>query len=151
MKLLRHSKILEIIQTKKIMTQEELAEALRDEGFDVTQATVSRDIKELKLIKIQDADGGYRYSSGLQSTNADVTPKYRNILFEAVTKADFAGNIAVVKCHSGMGMAAATAIDAVNAGEIVGSIAGDDTIIVVLRNESGATQFVRELNKMLKR
>lgn len=150
MKLMRHSKILELVQTRKIVTQEELAEALKGCGFDVTQATVSRDIKELRLVKIQCEDGSYQYSTGYQEGVADAMPKYRNILMEAVVSVDFACNIVVVKCYSGMGMAAATAIDAVNSGDIVGSIAGDDTILIVLRSEENAAQFAGELIKMLR-
>lgn len=147
MKYLRQAKILELVARQQIETQEELSEQLKRAGFQVTQATVSRDIKELRLVKIQGADGRSRYSESAQE--GDVAPKYRNILREAVLSVDFAGNIAVVKCFSGMGMAAATAIDAMEGSDVVGSIAGDDTILVVMRSEEKAGQFTTELKKML--
>ncbi len=147
MKYLRQAKILELIARQQIETQEELSEQLKRAGFQVTQATVSRDIKELRLVKIQGADGRSRYSESAQE--GDVAPKYRNILKEAVLSVDFAVNIAVVKCFSGMGMAAATAIDAMEGSDVVGSIAGDDTILVVMRSEEKAGQFTTELKKML--
>ena len=147
MKYLRQAKILELVARQQIETQEELSEQLKRAGFQVTQATVSRDIKELRLVKIQGADGRSRYSESAQE--GDVAPKYRNILREAVLSVDFAGNIAVVKCFSGMGMAAATAIDAMEGNDVVGSIAGDDTILVVMRSEEKAGQFTTELKKML--
>ena len=147
MKNLRQAKILELVARQQIETQEELSEQLKRAGFQVTQATVSRDIKELRLVKIQGADGRSRYSESAQE--GDVAPKYRNILREAVLSVDFAGNIAVVKCFSGMGMAAATAIDAMEGSDVVGSIAGDDTILVVMRSEEKAGQFTTELKKML--
>ena len=147
MKYLRQAKILELVARQQIETQEELSEHLKLAGFQVTQATVSRDIKELRLVKIQGADGRSRYSESAQE--GDVAPKYRNILREAVLSVDFAGNIVVVKCFSGMGMAAATAIDAMEGSDVVGSIAGDDTILVVMRSEEKAGQFTTELKKML--
>ncbi len=147
MKYLRQAKILELVARQQIETQEELSEQLKRAGFQVTQATVSRDIKELRLVKIQGADGRSRYSESAQE--GDVAPKYRNILREAVLSVDFAGNIVVVKCFSGMGMAAATAIDAMEGSDVVGSIAGDDTILVVMRSEEKAGQFTTELKKML--
>lgn len=147
MKYLRQTKILELIAKQKIETQEELSAELKKNGFHVTQATVSRDIKELKLVKIQCGDGTSRYSESVQESEA--APKYRNILREAVLSADFAGNIAVVKCFAGMGMAAATAVDAMEGSDVVGSIAGDDTILVVLRSEEKAARFTAELKKML--
>ena len=147
MKYLRQAKILELVARQQIETQEELSEQLKRAGFQVTQATVSRDIKKLRLVKIQGADGRSRYSESAQE--GDVAPKYRNILREAVLSVDFAGNIVVVKCFSGMGMAAATAIDAMEGSDVVGSIAGDDTILVVMRSEEKAGQFTTELKKML--
>ena len=150
MKLLRHSKILELVQNNNIQTQEDLASLLKSSGFDVTQATVSRDIKELRLIKVQIQDGTYKYAVAYKDSS-DRQPKFRNILSEAIIKADFAGNIAVIKCYPGMGMAAATAIDAMNSEEIVGSIAGDDTIFVVLRTDENAARFINDLNKLLSR
>ena len=147
MKYLRQAKLLELIAKQRIETQEELTDELGKAGFRVTQATVSRDIKELRLVKIQGADGVSRYAESAQES--DTSPKYRNILKEAVLSVDFAGNIAVVKCFSGMGMAAATAIDAMEGSDVVGSIAGDDTILVVMRSEELAGKFTRELSKML--
>ncbi len=149
MKNIRQSKILEFISKMNIETQEELVALLQKNGFNVTQATVSRDIKELRLIKVQYESGRSKYAASSQLTHFTPQPKFNKILSDSVIKTDFAGNIAVIKCHTGMAMAAATAIDAMNSSEIVGAVAGDDTVIVVLRGEKDAADFAGGINKLL--
>lgn len=105
MKTKRHAKILEIIRTRPVDTQEELLRWLKESGFDVTQATVSRDIKELRLIKTLDTDGRYRYST-VKLENDTMSSKFHSLFADAVVNIDYAGNIVVIKCLSGMAQAA---------------------------------------------
>jgi len=148
MKYKRHAKIIELIENNIIETQEELAEKLRESGFDVTQATVSRDIKELRLIKVLAENGSYKYAT-IQSPDSNVSSKLRTVFAEAVTKIDYASNIMVIKTLSGMAQAAAAAIDSMNLPEVVGSIAGDDTIMVVLRSEEKAHELMEKFKKII--
>lgn len=143
----RHNKIIEIIKNEHVETQEELTCRLCECGFEVTQATVSRDIKALKLVKVAATDEngariGYKYAQGNQQVIAnELTEKFRNLLKDIIVKADHAGNLAVFKTYSGMANAAAAAIDAMHDSSIVGSVAGDDTVICVLRTEDAAKDF----------
>lgn len=148
MKYNRHSKILEIIEKYNIETQEELAEKLKESGMDITQATVSRDIKELKLIKVMGNSGHYKYASIVQS-EAPVANKLLTIFKESIISCDYANNIIVIKTLPGMAQAAASAIDNLKWADIVGSIAGDDTIMVVCRAEKIAEEMVDKINKMI--
>ncbi len=149
MKYNRHAKILEIIDNNVIETQEELAEKLKEQGVDVTQATVSRDIKDLRLIKVMSSDGRYKYATLTQTEN-HISNRLTTILTEAYVSSDYANNIVVVKTLSGMAQAAASAIDSLKWGEILGSIAGDDTLIIVCRAEKIAEEIVNKFNKMIK-
>lgn len=149
MKYNRHAKILDIIDNNDIETQEELAEKLKQQGMDVTQATVSRDIKELRLIKVMTAEGKYKYSAFAQSEN-QVSNRLITILTEAYVSSDYANNIVVVKTLSGMAQAAGSAIDSLKWTEILGTIAGDDTLIMVCRAEKIAEDIVNKFNKMIK-
>lgn len=148
MKIARHSKILEIIENNEIETQEELAEELRQCGFNVTQATVSRDIKELKLIKTLSENGKYKYAT-MKPQSIELVNRHVNVFAEAVLKIDYACNIIVMKTIPGAAQGAAAAIDAMDMGEIVGSIAGDDTIFVVVRSEEKATEIVEKFRKYI--
>ncbi len=148
MKLERHSKILEIIKSKNIETQEELAEELKKLGMDVTQATVSRDIKELKLIKVLSDKGTYKYAVIEPSENF-LSNKLVNIFTHTVISVENVQNIVVVKTISGSGSAAAEAIDSMNLTGIAGSIAGDNTIFILAINEEKALELVKKLKKML--
>ena len=130
MKVSRHTKILELIEKYDIETQDELAAKLREEGFDVTQATVSRDIRELKLTKIPTSGGKQKYAVIGDSGEA-MAQKYERVLREAFISVDMAQNILVIKTVAGMANAVCAAIDAMNMKEIVGSVAGDDTIRTV--------------------
>ncbi|MFY9177704.1 MAG: arginine repressor [Caldicoprobacterales bacterium] len=150
MKYNRHSKILEIIEKKDIETQEELAEELRKEGIDVTQATVSRDIKELRLVKVLAPSGVYKYAV-IDSNNVDISPKLIRVFAESVLSIDHANNLVVIKTLAGSAQAAASAIDALNWKEIVGSIAGDDTIMVVIRENESVIEVIDRFNKLIQR
>jgi len=149
MKYNRHAKILEIIEKYVIETQEELAEKLKEQGMDVTQATVSRDIKELRLVKVQTDDGRYRYAPLAQSENV-ISNKLLTVLTESLVSIDYANNIVVVKTLPGMAQAAASAIDSMKWTEIVGTIAGDDTIMIVCRAEKIAEDLVNRFNRLAK-
>ncbi len=152
----RHGKILELIKNEKIETQDELTNRLCECGIDVTQATVSRDIKELKLVKVADTDKngariGYKYvQSGRSELAEGLTEKFRSLLKDIVVSSDHAGNLAVFKTYSGMANAAAAAIDAMHYSSIVGSVAGDDTILCVLRSEQEAREFSELIEQTLK-
>ncbi|MCX7747512.1 MAG: arginine repressor [Clostridia bacterium] len=149
MKYNRHAKILEVIEKNAIETQEELAEKLREMGMDVTQATVSRDIKELRLIKAMTEDGRYRYAPFAQAEST-VSNKLLTIFIESFVSSDYANNIVIVKTLPGMAQASASAVDSLKWPEIIGTIAGDDTIMIVCRAEKIAEELVNKFNKMAK-
>lgn len=148
MKKKRHAKIKEIIADYCIETQEELLAHLREAGFDVTQATVSRDIKELRLMKALDENEVYRYMSPRNEQDA-AAMNYNDIFVKAVISVDYAMNDVVIKCHTGMAQAACAALDSMEANHIVGTLAGEDTIFIVTKGESQAQELVRELNLIL--
>ena len=149
MKTKRHAKILEIIRTRPVDTQEELLRWLKESGFDVTQATVSRDIKELRLIKTLDTDGRYRYST-VKLENDTMSSKFHSLFADAVVNIDYAGNIVVIKCLSGMAQAACAAMDSLHSDSVVGTLGGDDTFICITKDEGRAVELVTELKKLLK-
>lgn len=140
MKKNRHETILSLIEKQDIGTQEELMVKLNELGYKVTQATVSRDIKALKLVKTPIPGGQYKYSFVKSDTDV-ITDKYKSILTHSVTAVDCAGNMSVVKCYSGMAAAAAAAMDNLMSSNIVGTLAGDDTVFVLCRDENGALEF----------
>ncbi|GFR34277.1 arginine repressor [Thermobrachium celere] len=148
MKISRHAKILEIINNKEIETQEELVEELRKIGMDVTQATISRDIKELKLVKVLTKDGKYKYASMSQSDNY-LTEKLVNIFSQTVLSIDYVNNMIVVKTLSGSASAAAEAIDTLKLDGIVGTIAGDNTIFVLARSNEKAEEIVTRFRRLI--
>ena len=149
MKYSRHAKILELIEKYQIETQEELAEKLREHGMDVTQATVSRDIKELRLIKVMVDDEHYKYAP-ISHSETSITNKLLTIFTESFVSCDYANNIVIVKTLPGMAQASASAVDTLKWTEIVGTIAGDDTIMIVCRAEKIAEELVNKLSKMIK-
>ena len=148
MKLERHSKIVELIGKYEIETQEELAEKLTQAGFNVTQATVSRDIRELKLTKIPGENGQQRYM-GLESPRGTSASKYIRILKDGFVSMDMAQNILVIKTVSGMAMAVAAALDAIKFHEVVGCIAGDDTIMCAVRSVDDTIIVMEKIKKMV--
>ena len=148
MKVERHSKIVELIGKYEIGTQEELAQMLNEAGFNVTQATVSRDIRELKLTKVQAENGRQRYVV-LEAPRGTSAIKYILILKKKKKKMDMAQNILVIKTVSGMAMAVAAALDAIQMHEIVGCIAGDDTIMCAVRSVDDTIILMEKLKKMV--
>lgn len=134
----RHARIMELIENNAIETQEELTAMLSDMGFKVTQATVSRDIKALHIIKTIGQDGKYRYSVNTKEEEVKATAKFHDILNGIVVNIAAAGNIVVIKTYPGMAQAAAAAIDAIIFKDIVGSIAGDDTVFIVVKDNETA-------------
>ncbi|MBQ7492029.1 MAG: arginine repressor [Clostridia bacterium] len=149
MKFKRQAAILEIISNREVKTQEELSRYLCEQGFQTTQATISRDIKELRLIKVASHSGGYQYSTPDQSGSATHLARLKNIFRECVVKIDRAQNLVVLKTLVGMANAAATAIDAMKIPNIVGTIAGDDNILIILRTSEEAEQFCELVSDML--
>ena len=144
----RHAKILELIQKNDIETQEELSAQLEKEGYHVTQATVSRDIRELKLTKVALNSGRQKYVA-LNETSEDLTGKYTRVFREGFVSMDMAQNILIVKTVSGMAMAVAAALDHMDCHEIVGSIAGDDTIMCAVRTVDDTVSLMGRLRKLL--
>ena len=144
----RHAAIIRIIERQSVETQQELAQLLNEEGFDVTQATVSRDINALKLSKIPAANGHQKYVMIHQDEKL-LSAKYVNVLKEGFVSMDMAQNILVVKTVSGMAMAVAAAIDAMKYPEIVGSIAGDDTIMMAIRSVDDTKSIMNQIMLLL--
>lgn len=144
----RHNKILEIISEKDIETQEELAEELKIAGFDVTQATVSRDIKILKLIKMQGISGNYKYVESSKESK-DINDKLYSILANAAVSVENVDNFVVVKTLTGSAMAAAEAIDNLFDMEVAGTIAGDNTIFILARSLDKAEELVSRIRKVI--
>ena len=150
MKVNRHAKIVELINKYQIETQEELADYLNQNGFRVTQATVSRDIRDLKLTKVP-ADNGKQKYAVLQTGQNDLGEKYIRILNDGFLSMDMAQNILVIKTVSGMAMAVAVALDAMKWNEIVGCIAGDDTIMCAVRSVDDTIILMEKIRKLLKK
>ena len=148
MKKKRQEQIIEIIQNHEVETQEDLAGYLTEAGYAVTQATVSRDIKELRLVKTMVSDGKYRYAPSASDSNADIGTKYA-VFSQSTRSVDCAGNMVVVKCFNGMANAACAVLDAMNHEGVVGSVAGDDTILVVMRDEKSASTLVGKIKELI--
>jgi len=148
MKYDRHSLILKIIEEKDIETQEELAEELRGYGMDVTQATVSRDIKELRLVKVLGKSGIYKYAA-LEQSESDLSDRLIRVFSESVISMEHTDNLIVIKTIVAGAQAAASAIDAMNWPEIIGCIAGDDTILVILRSGSIVGDVLKRFSRLM--
>ena len=148
MKIARHAKIIDLISRNDVETQEELADLLNGEGFRVTQATVSRDIRELKLTKISLNDGRQKYAV-MQASRENMNEKYLRILKDGFLSMDMAQNILVVKTVSGMAMAVAASIDAMQWPEVAGCIAGDDTIMCAIRSADDTVAVMNRLKKLV--
>ncbi len=149
MKYNRHARILEIIENYEIETQDELAEKLREMGMDVTQATISRDIKELRLVKVLTPGGKYRYSV-MNTDTGNMNDRLLVIIKEAFVSSDYANNILVIKTRPGMAQAVAATIDGLGWSDIVGTIAGDDTIMIVCRAEKIAEDLMEKFTRMVR-
>jgi len=149
MKKKRHSLILKLIETKAISTQEELLLLLCESGFDVTQATVSRDIKELKLVKTSDSSGKYSYSLPTESKAEAGKNRFNAILSSSIKSVQYACNMVCVLCNSGMAQAACLAIDELKCEYIIGTLAGEDTIFAMCKSEENAQKVSEMINNML--
>lgn len=150
MKKIRHRKIVEIIEKYNVETQEELAGRLKDAGFAVTQATVSRDIRELKLSKVPTGSGKQKYVV-LKQDDSHMGDKYIRVLRDGFVSMDMAQNILVLKTVSGMAMAVAAAVDALKFPEVVGSIAGDDTIMMAVRTVEETQVLMEKIHIMIEK
>lgn len=156
MKNKRQKKILEIIEKYDVETQEQLSDLLVDAGFAATQATVSRDIKELRLVKVPTGTKEGRRNKSKYAANSvrneidtRFTDKFKSILSEMVIKISSAGHMVVLKTYAGMAQAACAAIDTLELADVVGSLAGDDTIFIVMSTENDAQDFVKKLSKSI--
>jgi len=146
----RQAKILEIIKGEAIETQEQLQQRLSAMGIACTQATISRDIKQLHLIKEPVGQGKYRYAISIQRNRLNIADKLRTIFRESIVSVDYAQNMVVLKTMSGLANAAAAALDSMRISYVVGSIAGDDTVLLILRDTDSARNFCDEIHEMLK-
>lgn len=149
MKRKRHTKILEIIENFDIDTQDSLQQKLLHSGFNVTQATVSRDINELKLVKILSSTGSYKYSLPPNLKEKNPLSVLISLFTESVISIDYAVNTVVIKCHEGMAMAVCAKLDSANFQNVVGTLAGDDTIFVLMRSENDAVRLVENLTNLM--
>ena len=150
MKRARQAEILNIIQAVDVETQEQLLDELKARGFSATQATISRDIKELRLVKELSGRGGYRYTLSDRKNSTGVDLRLRNIFKEGVTSVEVAQNIVVVKTMPGLASAACSALDNMQIPNMVGSLAGDDTGILIMRDNASAQLFEAEVHNLLK-
>lgn len=148
MKKNRHGRIIELIQEYDIETQEELADRLKEDGYSVTQATISRDIRDLKLSKVQTGNGKQKYIV-LNHDDSHLADKYIRVLKDGFVSMDNAQNILVVRTVAGMAMAVAAALDAMKLREIVGSIAGDDTIMIAVRTTQETKDVMEKIKEIL--
>ena len=150
MKNARQEEIVKIIQSMEIETQDQLLEVLRSRGFSTTQATISRDIKDLRMVKELTASGGYRYAMSDRKSSSASDTRLRNIFKEGVVSAEVAQNIVVVRTMPGLASAACSALDGMEIEGMVGSLAGDDTGILIMRDNDAAERFHQEVHKLLK-
>ncbi len=146
----RQAKILEIIKTEPIETQEQLQQALYDMGIVCTQATISRDIKQLHLIKEPIGQGKYRYAISIQRKRLNIADKLRTIFRESIISVDYAQNIVVLKTMSGLASAAATALDSMRIAGLMGSLAGSDTVLLVVKDTEAAKDLCAEITELMK-
>lgn len=144
----RQRAILELIGKEKISTQNDLSDRLRESGFPVTQATISRDIRELRLIKVAEAGGNYYYAVGKNQEQYQASHKFYTIFLASVIRIEFANNLVVINCYTGMAQAVCACIDSLEWQGVLGTVAGDDTIIMVTRDEHTAADVVRTLREI---
>lgn len=149
MKSQRQAKILEIISNRNVETQEQLLAALQKEGFRGTQATISRDIKELRIVKELTSLGTYRYTTSTTEMSGSFSSRLNTIFKECVMSFDYAQNIIVIRTLPGLASAAGSAIDAMNFSLVVGTLAGDDTVMVVMRDNNAAAAFCGEIKNII--
>ena len=146
----RQNQLLQIINEESIETQEQLLERLQARGIKCTQATISRDIKEMHLIKEPAGQGKYRYAVSAHRTKLNFADKLRTIFHESIVSVDAAQNLVVIKTMPGLASAACSALDKMNIPEIVGTLAGDDTVMIIMRSNESAKELCREISTMRK-
>lgn len=151
MKAQRQAKIVEIISNANVETQEQLLQALTDQGFSSTQATISRDIKELRIVKELTSLGTYRYCVPEKDAPPALSDRLNNIFRECVTSVDYAENLVVIHTLPGMANAAGSALDAMRSGAVLGTLAGDDTVVVVMREGHAAAAFSGEIKAVIRK
>ena len=149
MKNQRQAKIMEIITNRNVETQEQLLEQLKQAGFHSTQATISRDIKELRIVKELTSFGTYRYTTASDEVSGTFSSKLNTIFSPCVTRFDYAQNMVVIHTLPGLASAAASAVDAMNMSVVVGTLAGDDTVFIVMRDMNAAAAFCGEIQNLL--
>ena len=149
MKSKRQAKIMEIISTTNVETQEQLLQELLSAGFTSTQATISRDIKELRIVKELTTLGTYRYTTAAREVPSSFSGRLNTIFRECVTNFDYAQNIIVIHTLPGLASAAASALDAMNMSVVLGTLAGDDTVMVVMRDTNSAAAFCGEIKNLM--
>ena len=149
MKSKRQSAILEIIENYDIETQEELIDSLRREGFNVTQATISRDIRELKLTKVTGENGNYKYVLPGTKPTSSGQHIYSNTVANSILSVEYAMNLIVVKTYPGMAQAVAAGVDSMHEADILGCVAGDDCIIIVTRDTESAVEIASRIRKLM--
>lgn len=149
MKSQRQAKIIEIISNRNVETQEQLLALLQQEGFRGTQATISRDIKELRIVKELTSLGSYRYTAGSNEVTGSFSARLNTIFRECVTGFDYAQNIIVIRTLPGLASAAGSAIDSMSMSMVVGTLAGDDTVMVVMRDNNAAAAFCGEIKNLI--
>lgn len=149
MKSKRQAKIMEIISTSDIETQEQLLQELQNAGFTSTQATISRDIKELRIVKELTSLGTYHYTSASREVSNTITARLNTIFRECVTSLDYAQNIIVIHTLPGLANAAASALDAMSRSVVLGTLAGDDTVIAIMRDSNSAAAFCGEIRSLM--
>lgn len=149
MKTQRQAKILEIVTTRDVETQEQLLQELQDAGFYSTQATISRDIKELRIVKELTSFGTYRYTTSSKEVTGTFSSRLNTIFRECVTGYDYAQNIVVIHTLPGLASAAGSAVDAMSMSFVLGTLAGDDTVIIVMRDTNSAAAFCSEIKNLL--
>lgn len=149
MKTKRQAKILEIVSNRDVETQEQLLQELQDAGFYCTQATVSRDIRELRIVKELTGSGTYRYTTSTKEVRGTFSSRLNTIFRECVTGFDYAQNIVVIHTLPGLASAAGSAVDAMEMGFVLGTLAGDDTVMIVMRDTNSAAAFCGEIKNLL--
>ena len=149
MKSQRQAKIMEIISTKNVETQEQLLAELQKEGFRCTQATISRDIKDMRIVKELTSMGVYRYTTSTNEISGTFTSRLNTIFRECVVGHDYAQNIIVIKTLPGLASAAGSAVDTMNFSSVLGTLAGDDTVMIVMRDTAAAAAFCSEVKSLI--
>ncbi len=145
---IRQEAILNLIENERIATQNDLSRRLTENGFTVTQATISRDIRELRLVKVAEAGGTYHYAVGKTQEKYQASHKFYSIYLASVVKVDYANNLVVITCYTGMAQAVCACFDSLDWQGVVGTVSGDDTILIVTRDEQTAMEMVKNLREI---